>query len=470
MLGNLFRPRPSTASPSPAFQTGPTTAQQRNPKSSSKLFRKLKELKKALRPGRSGEKVIWMSLTVWGICTDTDPIDGTRTRTEQVTGLRELIDLALRMNWGNIAPGPFTAEDYEFCRAPPSLMHQNPGSNTHPTSVSPPTGALATIPAACPQPSVPVNPSSVPPAATLDTLTNASPFRQQPVPALQVESESPAIGRHLAGLRAAQPDIRDENAKVTRSRRPQAIVPASAPVIQRYNTGLATHQPAQEPRVLATKIQANIDRQRSENKSKWWEIGGNLRHHKRHFRREAIDYGNPNADYCSANQLGDHGNPLKRGRANHRRQRPQKLSSPKEVHEPNKDIENRDIFSRSNVERAHISTATKPFKYSGQRPDPKSAGTVEVAKPNYQLEWSFPRDSAIQRPASDARQPLASLDHTLVVNEAAQSSPQADAIEHSDDSDSFSDENGAQAPTPEPWFWFGQNGYVEGQNPGPAQL
>ncbi|KAG8935107.1 hypothetical protein FRC00_011458 [Tulasnella sp. 408] len=378
--------------------------------------------------------------------------------------------MRLVLSWGNIAPGPFKAEDYEFRRAPPSPTNQDLGAITHPIGVTPLTGAPTTIPAAAPASNVLVNPYLAPPAATQETLTNASPFHQQPVPAALVEAETLGLGRRLAERRSVQPDTRLENAQVVRSKHPHAGVPASTPVVQRYNTEVAPHQPARKQRVLGTKVHAEIDRQRTEKKSKWWEIGGDLRNNKRHFRREAIDYGNPNADYCSANQLGDHGNSLKRGRANRRRQRPQKDSSPKAIHGSKKEDENQDIFSQGNGDQAHPSTATNPSKHSGQKPHPKSTGATSSAESNHQLDWRFPRDYANHRPVSAARQPLASLDPNLVANEGADSLPDAEAVQHSDDCDSFSHKNGVQAPTPAASLWFGEGMFFEDQDSGPSQL
>ncbi|KAG8934845.1 hypothetical protein FRC00_011778 [Tulasnella sp. 408] len=377
--------------------------------------------------------------------------------------------MRLVLSWGNIAPGPFKAEDYEFRRASPSPTNQDLGAITHPTGVSSSTGAPSTIPAAAPLSNVPVNPYLAPPAATRETLTDASSFHHQPVPVALVAAETLGLGRRLAEPRAVQPDIRPENAQVVRSRHPKAGVPDSTPIVQRYNTEVAPRQPSRKQRVLGTKVHAEIDRQRTEKKSKWWEIGGDLRNNKRHFRREAIDYGNPNADYCSANQLGDHGNSLKRGRANRRRQRPQKDVTPKAVHGSKKDVENQDIFPQGNGEQAHPSTAANPSKHSGQRPYPKSTGVAEAAESNQLLEWSFPRDSTTHRPVSAARQPLASLDPNLIVNEAAQLSPQVEVLHH-DDGESVSHENGVQAPIPAASLWFGQIILLEDQDLGPSQF
>ncbi|KAG9043995.1 hypothetical protein FS837_008915 [Tulasnella sp. UAMH 9824] len=394
MLENLFRPRRSTVSPLPAFQIGPTIAKPTNPKPSSSLVTKLKELKKVLRPSRSNKK-------------NDDRSSQRSQKTHKPSPSDE--------SWGNLTPGPFTAEDYEFRRTPPSPTRQDLCSITNAIGLSSSTGAPTTIQAAYPE----SNPYSAPLAATLETHR-------------------------------------------------QAAVPVSIPIIQRYNSELVTHQPAHKQRALASKSYANIDGRRTEKQSKWWEIGGDLRNKKRHFRREAIDYGNPNADYCNTSQLGNHGNSLKRGRANQRRQRPQKHASRKGVHESDGEVENEDIVSQDNAERAHRSTAPSPPKRYGQRLYPKSTGrTVE---PNHQLEWRFLRVSAAHHTVPAARQPLASLDPNLVAIEGAQLCPQAEASEHSDGGDSSCHENGVQAPNPTPSWWLGQQVFFEGENPGPSQL
>ncbi|KIO20799.1 hypothetical protein M407DRAFT_29596 [Tulasnella calospora MUT 4182] len=56
MLSKLFRSRQSTASRQPPFQLGPTPDQPTDPKPPSKLARKLKEFKNALRPSRLTKK------------------------------------------------------------------------------------------------------------------------------------------------------------------------------------------------------------------------------------------------------------------------------------------------------------------------------------------------------------------------------------------------------------------------------
>ncbi|KAG8912181.1 hypothetical protein FRC00_005092, partial [Tulasnella sp. 408] len=194
-------------------------------------------------------------------------------------------------SFGNLAPGPFTAEDYEFRRPAPITTHQN--LSPHPLffNVSSPP---STTRAACPK-WAHVNPSSAPLPTNLENLANAFLNPQQPVPTSQVKSEASASRRCLADLNAVDPVVRGEAQELRAIRTRRAVSPGrpapSSP--QRHGSEAVTGHLAEKQLVAAAKIHSKVEKQRKEQQNKWWEISGSARNTKRHTRKEAVDYGNP---------------------------------------------------------------------------------------------------------------------------------------------------------------------------------
>ncbi|KAG8952554.1 hypothetical protein FRC00_006719, partial [Tulasnella sp. 408] len=195
-------------------------------------------------------------------------------------------------SFGNLAPGPFTAEDYEFRRPTPITTHQNP--SPHPLFFnvsSPPSTTRAAFPKWAP-----LNPSSAPLPTNLENLANAFLNPQQPVSTAQVEAEASASRRCLADLSAVDPVVRGEAQELRTIRTRRAVSPGrrAASFPQRHGSETVTGHPAENQLLAAAKIRSKVEKQRKEQQNKWWEISGNARNTvKRHIRKDAVDYGNP---------------------------------------------------------------------------------------------------------------------------------------------------------------------------------
>ncbi|KIO18575.1 hypothetical protein M407DRAFT_31768 [Tulasnella calospora MUT 4182] len=363
MLGNLFRPRPSTVSPSPAFQTQPTASQLTDAKTPSKFIKKLKELKRALRPSRRNNK-------------DGDHAGDKSNKTHRSQPSDE--------SFGNLAPGPFTAQDYEFRRPAPIINHLDFGPNA--TFIDGPlgTGAPSNTPS-----NLPVDASSPPLSPTPEALVNAAHRLQQSPPTSQVEAEVLAIRRRIGESGALESDVRRDEARETpaiRSRHAQAFVP---------------------------HLKENVE--------------------------PVVEH------VCS----------LKRGRANQRRQRPQKLLVQELLN-----------FCQGDVERAPLSTVTNLPEFHDQKRNSNLAEAPQApTQPleGFMDEGSAPRESAV-------RQPLGLFNQNPRLSGADQASPQAGAIEDSEDMESFSQDHAVRAWTPDPSLWYGQMVFPLRKNSGPSQL
>ncbi|KAG8894712.1 hypothetical protein FRC00_008550, partial [Tulasnella sp. 408] len=157
-------------------------------------------------------------------------------------------------------------------------------------------------------------------------------------------------------------------------------------------------------------------------------MGGNLRDTKRHLRREAVDFGNPNAAYCNAQQIAHQTHALKRGRVNKRRDRPPKHHSPKDLHEPTPSAEDPPIISQDSTERvpSSIGTGLYNFHKHGSKFIEMFEGPHQPVG-RFNDEGNSTRDSVARRPASTTRHHLGSLDINVVLGGGAQGLHEADA-------------------------------------------
>ncbi|KIO19927.1 hypothetical protein M407DRAFT_30413 [Tulasnella calospora MUT 4182] len=422
MLSKLFRTRQSTASRVPPSQSGPTSDQPTELKAPSKLVSKLKKLKNVLRPSRLNRKADDEAGQKSGRSHKSNPSDE---------------------SWGNLAPGPFTAEDYEFRRGSPMLTPEDlepslgsiewlSGSDARSSRSSSPKSDFAT------------SPPSTRLAPVVTTHVNASVHPQQPVSPTQVESKVLALRK-----------VRRDNAQeVPFLRSSHALTPISrpAPITQNYTPDVATSQIVEEDLLQGAPVHAKTGKKQVEKQSKWWEMGGSLKNHKRHFRRDAVDYGNPNSDHRNVEEFGEKVCSLKRGGANQRRQRPEQRHSSKQAHGPKKASENEPVPGQEKVEHAPFSTTKDAFKCHGRTLSLTSTGTA-------------------QAPPSAARQPLCSLNLNVVLSGEAQASLEAGGVEDASSEHGYipSQGTGVQDATAEASSWSGGIVFPRRQSQGPAQ-
>ncbi|KAG8892877.1 hypothetical protein FRC00_011363, partial [Tulasnella sp. 408] len=161
MLGKIFRPRRSTTTPSPEFETGPTRAQPTAPKSPPKLLTKLKQLKKVIP-----------------------------------------LNLLTKKALADLAPNAVLALDHEYKGTPPTHRHQSL------STISP---SIANIPrTASPTTNMPRPPPSNFPSnyhsASLAPVHHVSPSHQQPAPISYVGTEVFAAKSCLAELETINRD------------------------------------------------------------------------------------------------------------------------------------------------------------------------------------------------------------------------------------------------------------------------
>ncbi|KIO18571.1 hypothetical protein M407DRAFT_31765 [Tulasnella calospora MUT 4182] len=305
----------------------------------------------------------------------------------------------MRLSWGKVALGPFRAEDYEFRHGSPIFtpedLEPSLGSTEWPLGGGAPSTAQRS---ASPQPTKPPSTQFAP---TFTTLANASALSQRLLPTSQVEAE-------VLAVRKIQRD-KAQDVQATRSRHTHGSVPQTTSITQPPTREVATRQPIEEHLMPEAETRAKTNKQQIKGRNKWWEMGGNLKSTKRHFRREAVDYGNPNSDYCNVEEFWEKARSLKRGGANKWRQPPPKHNSSKQVHGSKRASENQSIPGQQTLEPAPFSTATDAFKYHGRTLSSTSTG-------------------AAQAPLATARQPLGSLDLNILLDVEAPASLQAAAL------------------------------------------
>lgn len=263
------------------------------------------------------------------------------------------------------------------------------------------------------------------------------------------------------------PNIHRAKPQELLSQQATSVIPQASSVTQRYHTAVLAHQRAEEQHVAAIKVRAKADKQRIEGRNKWWELGGNLRDTKRHFRREAADYGNPNGSYCNVGQIADGVHALKRGRANKRREQPPKHHSSKHPQASTTAIENEPIFSGDATDRAPASIGASPPKFHEHQ-----SKFIEMFEAPYQPvgrlknHVSSTRNSATCHPLSTTLRPLRSFDINVVLSGGAQKLHQADAVEDLEDGNNSLDDNAEQVRAPDSSLWFGERTFFPSQSPG----
>ncbi|KAG8893089.1 hypothetical protein FRC00_011060, partial [Tulasnella sp. 408] len=163
-------------------------------------------------------------------------------------------------SWGNLRPGPFTAEDPEFRGASPIDAHQHIESNAVSINSAPPNDATITTRIAHPESVVSFNQSSTPLAPAFTTL-GSPPFRSQKS-ALDRQGETEVLADMT---RIVAPNVHQAKAQELRSQQAtNFVISRVPPVTQRYNTTVPAHQSAEEQRMAATKVRAKADKQRIE--------------------------------------------------------------------------------------------------------------------------------------------------------------------------------------------------------------
>ncbi|KAG9043242.1 hypothetical protein FS837_009843 [Tulasnella sp. UAMH 9824] len=397
MFSKLFNRRRSTTTSTPPLQLGPTYGQPTARKPESSFVKKLKTIKKAISPRKLGKK------------------EGNRpSHSHKGSHISDSSD----ESFGNLAPGPFTAEDYEFRRPAPIPTHQNLVPHPLAINVPLPSRAPSTARLACPK-SVSVNPSSTPLPTTLETLANALLKPQQPVSTSQVEAEALAIRRCLADLSAIEPVVRGEAQELRAIRIRRAASPGGRTPSFTQRHGSET---AEEKLLPAAKAHSKAEKQRKEAQNKWWEMESDLRDTKRHIRKEAIDYGNPTIQPLNLEGLGSQTD-AKNGA----------LELPK-------------------VRNPAATTSCSPHDKENAEPATEQACSLQRGRANRRRE-----------------RPLRLLEVDVVVNGGAQLSPQTGPVENSG-ANSSSHEDGVQSPTQDPCPWFGQEIFNGEHNAGPTQL
>ncbi|KAG8914381.1 hypothetical protein FRC00_014060, partial [Tulasnella sp. 408] len=281
---------------------------------------------------------------------------------------------------------------------------------------------------------------------------------------LEVDAEALVDTEPITG-----PDL--HRAEVQELRSTQATnLSAHVTPTHRSSIAVAAHHPAEGLCAQATKVNPKLERRRLEGRNKWWETGGNLRDVKRDLRREAVDFGNPNGTSCNAQQISHQSHGLKRGRANQRRDRPEKYHSPKDLHEPTSSAEDPPTISRDSTERgsASIGASLSNFhKHGSKFIEMFEAPDQPVGR--FNDEGNSTRGSAARRPVSTTRHHLGSLDINVALGGGAQGLHEADAVEDSEDGDGSLDDNVEQASAPDRSSWFGQSVFFPSQSPGPDQ-
>ncbi|KAG8897323.1 hypothetical protein FRC00_004464 [Tulasnella sp. 408] len=313
----------------------------------------------------------------------------------------------------------------------------------------------------------PIYPSSTALSPASAPLAHSSSRSQQSVPVPQAEAE---VLDHRTRL-TTTPRVQHAKAQEFRSRQAKDVIPHATSATQRRNNTVAGHQVAEEQHVPDVKASTRPQKQRIEGRNKWWEMGGNLRHTKRHFRREAVDFGNPNGPYCNSEQIADQSRALKRGRANKRR--PQKHHLSKLPEASTAGVEDEPILPPGAEERVPLSTARNISTLHSQKRHSKLAVAIEgphqpVGYSNVQPDPS--QDATAHLPFSTARHPLGSLDINVVVNGGAQELHQMDLADDSEHGENSLHDTADQVPAPYASLWFGQRILSPDQNPDPNQL
>ncbi|KAG8898113.1 hypothetical protein FRC00_003288, partial [Tulasnella sp. 408] len=298
---------------------------------------------------------------------------------------------------------------------------------------------------ALPESNLPINPFLIPAAPAVTIVAQSSSHFYELFSWSEEEAEALVDTARIAVLNVHRAEAQD-----LRSRQATNVTPHATSTTQRSSSAVAAHQPAEAQPVQATKVNAKTERQRVESRTKWREMGGNLGDTKRHLRREAVDVGNPNGPYCNTQQIAHQTHTLKRGRANKRRDRPQKHHSPKDLHEPTPSAEDQPIMSRGSTERrpSSIGTSLPNFHKHGTK-FIKMFETPHQPVGRLNHEGNYTRDSAAGRPVSTTRHPLGSLDINFELGGGAQELHQAEAVEDSEDGDGSLDDNAEQVSAPD---------------------
>ncbi|KAG9041930.1 hypothetical protein FS837_011566 [Tulasnella sp. UAMH 9824] len=317
-------------------------------------------------------------------------------------------------------------------------MPQNLGSNAPVIDILSPTDALNPAQATYSGSNFPIYRSPAPLAPALAPLTNSSSRSQPLVPVSQAGLEVLDDRTRLA-----PPNAHHAEAQEFRSGQSKDVTSHATSGTPRCNTTVTVHQPADEQHVPAIKASTKTPKQRVEGRNKWWEMGGKLRDTRRHFRREAVDFGNPNAPYCNAEQIANEAYALKRGRANKRRDRLQNHHDAKHPHASTADVEDEPIFPQDVGENVPLSAATTLPTLKIQQHYSNLAVVMEG--PHQPAGWVNDHPNSTQHavshlPFSTVRHPLGSLDINVVLNGGVQEAHDTGLAENPEDGDNALDD------------------------------
>ncbi|KAG8915938.1 hypothetical protein FRC01_003465 [Tulasnella sp. 417] len=438
MLSKLFRRRQPTASPSPPFEPSPTVSQPGDSKTPSRFIRKIKQFKNALRPKSSNRKLTHETATDarYEQPQDNDQGNHKPQKNHKQSPLNE--------GFGN-GRAPFTAEDSQFRHRAAIVAQQNPRPSVPSIIVHPPTATPTTNRDADTRASTPVGLALEPPA--------------QCIPTLDVEAELLTVKRCLKQRRALEFGAQNDEGEIRaiRSRQAESVAPGAKPALR---------LPAKTQLVSVTEAREKTAKQRMEQGNKWWEMGGNLcsSDHKRYFRKDAMDFGNPHTGYRNIADFAVTVYSLKGGRPNQRRQPPHRIHSSNQAEAKDDAAENAPINWKEKIRQYYLAGPTEPDERHGQ--------TSTIAKaaeaPNVPVGvWSL---TATQDPLLAARQPLRLLDSNLLLNGRARAAPQADFMVELQDEGSGSNENRVRASNSNPPQEFEQVVFPRRRNRASAQF
>ncbi|KAG8920333.1 hypothetical protein FRC01_000820 [Tulasnella sp. 417] len=425
MLSKLFRRRQPTASPSPPFEPSPTSSQPGDSKTPSRIIRKIKQFKNALRSTSSNRK-------------DNGQGSQKSQKNHKQSPLNE--------GFGNFGRAPFTAEDSEFRHRAAIVAPQNtrpsiPSIIVHPPTATPPTNRTAD-----PRANIPVGLRSTPLAPS--------------IPTLDVEAELLTVKMCLKQRRALDSGAQNEEGEIRaiRSRQAKSVAPGATPATRRHS--------AKTQAISVTEAREKTAKQRIKQGNKWWEMGGNLSRSnpKRHCRKDAMDFGNPHTGYRNIADFTGAAYSLKTGRPNQRRQPPYRDHSSTQAEAEDDAAENAPINWKERIQQYYLAGPTEPDARHGQTSTITEAAQVPN-EPVGVLSLTATRD-----PPSAARQPLRLLDSNLALNGRARVAPQADVTVELQDEGRGSNENRVRLSNSNPPQGFEQAVFSGRRNRASAQF
>ncbi|KAG8929814.1 hypothetical protein FRC01_003737 [Tulasnella sp. 417] len=207
--------------------------------------------------------------------------------TEQAANLTEGVNIVIpmKLGFGNLKPGPFKAEEYDYGRNNPITLKEALALDIPQIAKPSKARRVPRTPPTSPQSGSAV---LISPAPALERIGDVSSKPRQAEIASRKEAESLAVRRRVTELRAVEEALEE----AIRSRAAETSAPPSPTNTQRF----LGPEPTESRIVPSTKSQVKTEKQESEERSRWWERGGNSSDHERHFGGASVDYGNPKSD------------------------------------------------------------------------------------------------------------------------------------------------------------------------------